>query len=131
TVLPAVFQEVVKAARLLEKEFRDMQEFEFTVQDSKLYVLQTRTGKRTAWAALRMAVDQVDEGLIDPAAAVQRLSGIDLAKVQRSCVVPASAGSALCRGVGAGGGVVTGEIALDSERAREVAAAGRAALLVR
>src|SRR5208283_2244598 len=67
TVLPAVLQDVAKAARLLEKEFRDVQEFEFTVQDGKLYVLQTRAAKRTAWAALRVAVDQVDERLIDAA----------------------------------------------------------------
>ncbi len=131
TVLPAVFQEVVKAARLLEQEFRDMQEFEFTVQDSRLYVLQTRSGKRTAWAALRMAVDQVDEGLIEPAVALERLSGIDMAKIQRSRVVAASSGAALCRAVGAGGGVAIGEIALDPERARAVAEGGRAAILVR
>ncbi len=131
TVLPAVFQEVVKAARMLEKEFCDTQEFEFTVQDGKLYVLQTRTGKRTAWAALRMAIDQVDEGMIEPAVALERLSGIDLAKIQRSRVVAASSGAALCRAVGAGGGVAIGEIALDSERAGKVAALGRAAILVR
>lgn len=131
TVLPAAFQDVAKAARLLEKEFRDMQEFEFTVQDGKLYVLQTRTGKRNAWAALRIAIDQVEEGLIEPAAAVERLAGIDLATIQRLHVVPASAGAALCRAVGAGGSVAIGEIALDSDRAREVAAAGRHAILVR
>ena len=131
TVLPAVFQDVVKSARLLEKEFGDAQEFEFTVQDGKIYVLQTRTAKRTPWAALRIAVDLVDEGLLDPAAALERLAGMDLASIQRSRVVATGASASLCSAVGAGGGVATGEIALDSDRARQMAAAGRSAILLR
>ena len=130
-VLPSVYQDILKVARALESEFRDMQEFEFTVQDGRLYMLQTRTGKRTPWAALRTGVDMVEEGLIDPPTALARLAALDLAHIQRGRVVAADAGPALSRAVGASMGVAVGEIALDSERAAAVAHAGRPAILVR
>jgi len=129
--LPSVFDEIRTAAQRLEKEFGDMQEFEFTVQDGKLYLLQTRTGKRASWAALRIAVDQVDEGLIDTEAALARLAPYDLDQIERARIVTEDANGVLCRGTPAGLGVAVGEIALDSERARGVAQAGRAAILVR
>ena len=66
TVLPGVKKEIVRVAAQLEREFGDMQEFEFTVEDGRFHILQTRTGKRSSWAELRIATDQVDEGLIDP-----------------------------------------------------------------
>lgn len=130
-VLPAVFQEVVKVARMLESEFRDMQEFEFTVQDGKLYLLQTRTGKRTPWAALRIGVDMVDEGLIDAQTAMARLAPLDPQRIERSRIVASDYAPALSRAVGAGVGVAVGEIALDVERAAQVARAGRPVILVR
>jgi pyruvate, orthophosphate dikinase len=129
--LPSVFDDICRAAQRLEKEFGDMQEFEFTVQDGKLYLLQTRTGKRAPWAALQIAVDQVDEGLIDEEAALARLAPYDLDQVERTRIVTEDANGVLSRGTPAGLGVAIGEIALDSNRAREVAQEGRAAILVR
>jgi pyruvate,orthophosphate dikinase len=129
--LPSVFEEMRGAGQRLEKEFGDMQEFEFTVQDGKVYLLQTRSGKRTPWAALRITVDQVDEGLIDEEVALARLSQLDIDKIEGSRIVTANANHALCRGTPAGMGVAIGEIALDSNRARELAQKGRAAILVR
>ena len=131
TALPAVFDELQRVARLLEKQFRDMQEFEFTVQEGKLYILQTRTGKRTPWAALRIAVDQVEEALIEPDAALARLAEIDLSRIQRTKIAATSGSAPLCRGVPAGMGVAVGDLALDSNRAQEIAREGRSAILVR
>ena len=131
TALPSVFDELQRVAHLLEKQFRDMQEFEFTVQEGKLYILQTRTGKRTPWAALRIAVDQVEEALIGQDAALERLAEIDLSQIQRAKVVATGDSHPLCRGVPAGMGVAVGELALDSNRAQEIAREGRNAILVR
>ncbi len=83
TLLPEVWARLDALRGTLEGEFRDAQEFEFTVQDGELFLLQTRTGRRTPWAGLRIAVDQVDEGLIEPAEALARLDGIDLAQLER------------------------------------------------
>jgi len=129
--LPSVFEKIRRVAGALEKEFRDMQEFEFTVQDGKLYVLQTRTGKSTPWAALRIAVDQVGEGLIDEQAALARLAPLDLDRIERARIAVNGSNPALCRGIPAGMGVAVGEIALDSNRAREIARTGKTAILVR
>jgi len=130
-ILPQVHAELRTVADHLEREFRDMQEFEFTVQDGRLFLLQARSGKRTPWAAVRIAVDQVDEGLITEADALERLATVDLARVERRRVVRSDATRVLGRAVSAGAGVAAGEIALDADRAQEVAAAGRAAILVR
>jgi pyruvate,orthophosphate dikinase len=130
-ILPHVHTELYGVADHLEREFRDMQEFEFTVQDGKLYLLQTRTGKRTPWAAVRIAVDQVEEGLQSEQDALDRLATIDLARVERLRVVRSGATRVLGRALSAGAGVAVGEIALDADRAQAVAAAGRAAILVR
>lgn len=131
TALPAVFDELLRVAHLLEKQFRDVQEFEFTVQEGKLYILQTRTGKRTPWAALRIAVEQVEEGLIAQEVALERLAQIDLTQIQRTKIVASAGAQPLCRGVAAGMGVAVGEIALDSHRAQEIAREGRSVILVR
>lgn len=131
SVLPQVQAEIVRIAGRLETEFRDMQEFEFTVQDSRLFVLQTRTGKRMPWAALRIAVDLVDEDRISESDALERLSGIDLERIARLKVVHGKSTRVLCRAVPAGIGVAVGEIALDAARACAVAGAGRSAILVR
>jgi pyruvate,orthophosphate dikinase len=129
--LPEVYTELAAVSRRLEAEFRDMQEFEFTVHDGTLHILQTRAGKRMPWAAVRIAVDHVDEGLISESAALDRLSTIDLEHVERLRVVRSDATRVLSRAVSAGMGVAVGEIALDATRAQEVGAAGRAAILVR
>ena len=131
TFLPQVHANIVRVSKLLEQEFADMQEFEFTVQDAKLYLLQTRAGKRMPWAALRIAVEQLDTGLIGPEEAKARLAGIDLARIERKRVAGGGAARRLAHATSAGIGVAIGEIALDSERAQEIARAGRRAILVR
>jgi pyruvate,orthophosphate dikinase len=130
-VLPQVHAEIAGVARRLEAEFRDMQEFEFTVQDGRLFVLQTRTGKRMPWSALRIAVDMVAEGCIGRDEALERLKAVDLEGIKRLKVSRGNNVRVLCRAVSAGIGVATGEIVLDSEGASAVAAAGRSAILVR
>lgn len=129
--LPAVYARLLRVKGLLEGEFRDVQDFEFTVQDGELFLLQTRSAKRTPWAALQIAVDLVEEGLIDPATALERLAGIDLDALCRVRLSSDPADEVLAAGTPASIGVAVGEVALDSERAQASAAAGRPAILVR
>jgi len=131
TVLPEMRQKLEDLAAVLEKEFRDAQEFEFTVQDGVLYLLQSRTAKRTQWAALRIAVEQAGEGLIDRDEALARLEGIDLDSILlRKLSLQGS--RLLTRGYPAGIGVVSGQLVLDPEAVRRFSAAtGQAVVLVR
>jgi pyruvate,orthophosphate dikinase len=120
-VLPGVHAELEQAKRRLESEFGDMQDFEFTVQDGQLYFLQTRTGKRTPWAALQIAVDLVSAGLIDSQTALRRLSAVDLEAVKRTRLDPRSGEVPIATGVAAGLGVAAGAIAFDSATAQRMA----------
>lgn len=129
--LPDVWERLETVRGLLEAEFRDAQEFEFTVQDGELFLLQTRCGKRTPWAALRTAVDQVNEGLIGTDEALHRLEGIDLEKLQRRRLAVADAQGAWGRGTPAGIGLAGGAIALDAATAQRFAHEGRPPILVR
>ncbi|HEX7465371.1 MAG TPA: PEP/pyruvate-binding domain-containing protein, partial [Usitatibacter sp.] len=130
-MLPALGEELARVASRLEQEFRDMQEFEFTIQDGRLHILQARTGKRSSWAQLRIAIDQVDEGLIDEASAVKRLAHLEAEKVARARVVRSADARVLCKAVIANQGVAVGEIVFDPAKAAEVAGAGRSVILVR
>lgn len=130
-VLPAVRDEIVAALPALEAEFGDAQDFEFTIEEGRLYLLQTRIGKRTPWAALRIAVDMVTEGLITPTEALRRLGGLDLSALERRRLRPEPGVGPLARGTPAGLGAATGVIALSAGRARDVAAAGTSVILVR
>jgi pyruvate,orthophosphate dikinase len=123
TVLPQSRQELLGVCAVLEKEFRDAQEFEFTIQDGSLFLLQSRTARRTPWAALRIAVDQVNEGIIDKGEALARLNGLAVEKIKRQRI---SAGDRqpFCKGKPAGMGVTTGPVALDVGGVRRFAAAG-------
>lgn len=131
TVLPDVRARLETVRGMLEAEFRDAQEFEFTVQDGELFLLQTRSGKRTPWAALRIAVDQVREGLIAPDEALRRLDGIDLDGLERKHLAPGVEQELLGHAVPAGIGLAGGAIALDAAAAQRLVAEGRRALLVR
>jgi len=131
SLLPLVYREVVEVARQLEQEFHDTQEFEFTVQDGKLYLLQTRGGKRTPLAALRMAVEQVAEGLIEPAGALERLAHLDLDGIESSQLRVGDDTPLLATANSASLGVASGRIALDVEVARRMAAQGESVILVR
>jgi len=132
-VLPQVWQDLSNAARQLELDFGDMQEFEFTVQEGQLFMLQTRSGKRTPQAAARIALDLLDEGLIGPKLTLERTATLDREALAQRCVV-AQGGKALAplgRAATASSGVAVGEVALDEARAAARHAAGVAMVLVR
>ncbi|MGZ5893892.1 MAG: PEP/pyruvate-binding domain-containing protein, partial [Caldimonas sp.] len=133
TVLPEVWSALGDAAHRLEHAFGDMQDFEFTVQDGRLFMLQTRSGKRTPLAAARIALDLLDDGLIGVELARQRTHGLDreaLAQLR----VAARGGETLTplgRAATASSGVAVGEIALDAARAAMRHDAGAPIVLVR
>jgi len=129
--LPAVAAELTRIRGVLEGEFRDMQDFEFTVESGRLYLLQTRSAKRTPWAALQIAVDMVSEGLITPAQALLRLADIDLEKLERTHLADQIAAKPLASAVAASIGVAAGSIAFNSRSAVALAARGGTVILVR
>lgn len=129
-VLPAVWDQLEVICRQLEATFGDVQDFEFTVQDGRLFLLQTRRAKRTPWAALKIAIDLVAEGLMQPKEALDRLNGIDLNNVARSHLsLPQTA--PLARATVAGIGVIAGRIALDPDAAKRFGGGGDPTILVR
>ncbi|MDP2639068.1 MAG: PEP/pyruvate-binding domain-containing protein [Betaproteobacteria bacterium] len=130
-LLPEVTQQIEALGKRLEAEFGDLQEFEFTLQNAELFMLQTRSGQRTPLAALRMAVEMVAEGLLEPGAALKRLEGYKLQAIQTESIRVKDGQAPLARAVSAGVGVAVGEIALDAETARRRAAAGKVVILVR
>ncbi len=128
---PAVDRRLDAVCRVLEGEFRDAQEFEFTVQDGELFLLQTRAAKRTPWAALHIAVDQVREGLLSEREGRERLDGIDLQAIRRAHVRDGGREHAICQAQPVSMGVASGPIALDVEAAERIAGEGRAPVLIR
>jgi len=128
--LPAVWAQLNKLCRELESLFRDVQDFEFTVECGKLYLLQTRNAKRTDWAAVTVAVDMNAEGLLEPHEALAHLQGVALDSVARSRLVPPLP-PALAFAQVASMGVAGGAIALDSQAAVRLSHAGTPAILVR
>ena len=127
--LPALATELGDILRRLEQEFGDVQDVEFTIEDSKLWVLQTRSAKRTPRAALRIAIDLVHEELITRQEALDRIAGIDLAALVQVSLV--SADTPLLTGIGASGGIAAGRAAFSSESARRLSAAGDPVILMR
>jgi len=132
-VLPQVWEELQQACALLERQMAEMQDFEFTVQDGRLYLLQTRDGKRSPQAQARIALDLCHEGVIDQATARQRCAGLDGEALRLSRVLAADgqAAQALARAQAASTGVVAGRIVLDEAGARAAQAAGQPAVLLR
>lgn len=124
-----LMQKLAQVGETLEKNFRDAQEFEFTVENGELFMLQTRTAKRTALASLRMAIDQVDSGLISEAEALGRLSGIDLDAIAIRRVE--SPTPPLAHAIPAGTGVAQGPAAFTVKAAQAFAARGTPAILIR
>jgi pyruvate,orthophosphate dikinase len=128
-LLPAIAPELGDVLRQLEREFGDVQDIEFTVEDGKLWILQTRSAKRTPRAALRIAIDLVREQLITPHEALRRIDGIDLDALAETEL--AVAGDPLTTGIGASGGIAVGRAAFDSESAQRLTASGEPAILLR
>jgi len=137
--LPQAWEALQNAARMLEHELGDMQDFEFTVQDGHLHLLQTRSGKRTPRAAVRIALDLHEAGLIDRQTARERTAHLKPKDLVLQQLAPRSGAEAaegwqpleLARASSACSGIASGEIALDPERAIERARAGSPVLLVR
>jgi pyruvate,orthophosphate dikinase len=128
---PEIQQRLEEVCRVLEAEFHDAQEFEFTLQDGELFLLQTRTAKCTPWAALHIAVDQVREGLVSSREASRRLETLDLQSIRRVHVREGEAARAICRAQPVSTGVASGPIALDVEAAERLARQGRRPVLIR
>lgn len=133
SVLAPAWQALQDAASQLEHHFGDMQDFEFTVQDGRLYMLQTRAGKRTPQAAARIALDLLDEGLISRDTAMARTAALTPQALMTQRVVSADGQPLvpLSRAATACTGVATGEIAFDEARARARQASGMPVILVR
>jgi pyruvate,orthophosphate dikinase len=130
STLPAAWDRLKEVRRQLETMFTDVQDFEFTIQNGRLYLLQTRSAKRTPWAALKIACDLVEEGLIQTKEALHRLQSSDLESVVRSHLT-GSKRVPLARATVAGIGVVSGRIAFDAETAKQFVDKGAPAILVR
>jgi len=128
--MPDAYRALHDAVARLEALFRDTQDFEFTVEEGHLFLLQTRCAQRTPLAALRIAVDMVAEGLINPADALHRLEGIDLASLGHTRFA-APLPKPLARAVIDGAGVASGPLALDAASAERFAARGTPPILVR
>ncbi len=131
--LPKAYQDLMATYKKLERHYRDMLDLEFTIQEGKLYMLQTRVGKRTGIAAVRIAVDLVKEGVIDKREAVMRVGPEQLAQYLYPIFDPKreSQHHAVGKGLPAGPGAAAGKIALTPERAVEMKERGERALLVR
>src|SRR5687768_11056379 len=129
--MPEAYAELARVFELLERHYRDMQDIEFTVQQGKLWMLQTRSGKRTAKAALRMAVEMAGEGLIDEKTAVLRVDPMALDQLLHPTLNPEAARDVLTKGLPASPGAASGRIVLDADTAEQWAARGEKVVLVR
>ncbi len=131
TVMPDVYHEFVRVTHLLEKHYRDMQDLEFTVERGKLWMLQTRGGKRTAKAALRIAVEMADAGLITQEEAITRVDPAALDQLLHPTIDPKAQRKILATGLPASPGAACGEIVFTSNEAEALKAAGKSVILVR
>ena len=131
TEQPQVYEQLMAVFSKLENHYRDVQDVEFTIEDGRLFLLQTRNGKRTAAAAIKIAVDMVDEGLIDQALAVQRVDPASLDTLLHPAIDEGAAPEPVATGLPASPGAAAGVAAFTSEEAVELAEKGQAVLLVR
>ncbi|HEY6870688.1 MAG TPA: pyruvate, phosphate dikinase, partial [Novosphingobium sp.] len=129
--MPEAYAELARVFELLEQHYRDMQDIEFTVERGHLFMLQTRSGKRTAKAALKMAVDMVGEGLIDEPTAVKRVDPMALDQLLHPTLDPKAARDVLAKGLPASPGAASGAIVLDADTAERLGGRGEAVILVR
>ena len=129
--MPQVFAELAAVRSRLESHYRDMQDIEFTVQQGRLYMLQTRTGKRTAQAALKIAVDMVAEGLLTEAAAVGRVEPAALDQLLHPTLDPKAPRQILVRGLPASPGAASGIAVFSADEAQDRGARGEAVILIR
>ena len=129
--LPAAHAELVRVAKLLEDHFRDMQDLEFTIQSGQLFMLQTRSGKRTGRAMIKIAVDLVAEGVLSPRDAVLRMEPSKLDEVLHPMIDPKARPAAIAKGLPASPGAAIGKIVFTASAAAEWAQRGETVILVR
>ncbi|HEY8630806.1 MAG TPA: pyruvate, phosphate dikinase [Gaiellaceae bacterium] len=129
--LPAAFEQLTETMRRLEEHYRDMQDIEFTVEDNELYLLQTRSAKRTAAASVKAAVDMADEGLISREEAVARIDPAQLDQLLHPMIDPSAEWEVATKGLNASPGAACGAIVLDADAAEQRGKAGESVILVR
>jgi pyruvate,orthophosphate dikinase len=130
-ILPAAYEQLTETLERMEEHYREMQDIEFTVEDGTLYLLQTRTGKRTAQAALRIAVEMTGEGLISREEAVARIDAGQLDQLLHPMIDPNADVDVVATGLNASPGAASGAIVLDADLAEERGRAGEDVVLVR
>ncbi len=131
TAMPNAYAELMEVRETLERHYKDMQDIEFTVQRNKLYMLQTRNGKRTAAASLRMAVEMANAGLIDRAEAVRRVNPSSLDQLLHPTLDPKAPRVLLAKGLPASPGAAVGAVVFNADEAESRALKGEAVILVR
>jgi pyruvate,orthophosphate dikinase len=129
--MPEKYEQLFEIRNKLENHYRDMQDMEFTIERDVLYMLQTRTGKRTAQAALKIAVDMEKDGLIDRKAAIMRIEPNQLNQLLHPMIDPKTEVEVIARGLPASPGAAVGEIVFTADKAEEEAAKGKNVILVR
>ncbi|MFQ5989043.1 MAG: pyruvate, phosphate dikinase [Candidatus Methylomirabilales bacterium] len=130
-IAPKAYADLVQIARKLEKHYRDMQDIEFTIQEGKLYLLQTRTGKRTPAAAVKIAVDMQREGLIDRKMAVLRVDPRQVEQLLHPMLDPAAFAERIAHGLPASPGAAVGRVVFTADQAEDWAGRGEKVILVR
>ncbi len=130
-VLPECYQQLAAIRSILEKHYKDMQDIEFTIEKGKLFMLQTRNGKRTAPAAIKIAVDMVAEGLIDEKTAVKRVAPEQLDQLLHPSLDPKAEKTIIAKGLPASPGAVSGSVVFTADEAESEAKTGRKVILVR
>jgi pyruvate,orthophosphate dikinase len=128
--LPQAFEQLLETTQRLEQHYRDLQDIEFTIEDGKLYLLQTRSAKRTAAAALRVAADMTSEGLISREEAIARIDPGSLDQLLHPMLDPNAQFDVAARGLNASPGAASGGVVLDADTAEERGKAGEAVILV-
>jgi len=129
--MPAIYAELVDITEKLERHYRDVQDFEFTIEKGTLFMLQTRTGKRTAQAAVKIASDMVEDGLIDKKEALMRIKPAQLEQLLHRRIDPQAKLEVLASGLPASPGAATGVVAFTADRAVELVEQGKKVILVR
>ena len=129
--LPQIYKDLEKFAGILEDHYNDMQDIEFTIENGKLYILQTRTGKRTAQAAVKIAIDMVQEGLITKEDALMRIEPNQLEQLLHKRIDPDADFNVLTKGLPASPGAASGKVVFNTDEAAELGDAGEKIILVR
>jgi pyruvate,orthophosphate dikinase len=129
--LPRAFEQLLETMRRLEQHYRDVQDIEFTVEDNELYLLQTRSAKRTAAAAVKAAVDMAEEDLISREEAVARIDAAQLDQLLHPMIDPTATWEVAAKGLNASPGAASGKIVLDADTAEQHGKAGESVILVR